>query len=112
MIANLPPPTSVKSVRSFLEHAGFYQRFIKDFSKISRLFCNLLAKDASFDFDAACHETFNKLKDLLTSASIITAPDWTLPFELMCDASDYVVVLSLVRDETSFLMLYIMPAAI
>ncbi|XP_070675770.1 uncharacterized protein [Malus domestica] len=91
VIAKLPPPTSVKNVRSFLGHVGFYRRFIKDFSKISRPLCNLLAKDACFDFNADCHDAFNKLKDLLTSAPIITAPDWTLPFELMCDASDYVV---------------------
>ncbi|CAN6704265.1 unnamed protein product [Malus baccata var. baccata] len=56
-----------------------------------RPLCNLLAKDACFDFNAHCHDAFNKLKDLLTSAPIITAPDWTLPFELMCDASDYAV---------------------
>nr|XP_028956459.1 uncharacterized protein LOC103430964 [Malus domestica] len=91
VIAKLPPPTSVKNVRSFLGHAGFYRRFIKDFSKISRTLCNLLAKDTCFDFNADCHDAFNKLKDLLTSAPIITAPDWTLPFELMCNASDYAV---------------------
>ncbi|CAN6712883.1 unnamed protein product [Malus baccata var. baccata] len=89
MIAKLPPSTSVKNVRSFLGHAGFYRRFIKDFSKISRPLCNLLAKDACFDFNADCHDAFNKLKDLFISAPIITAPDWTLPFELMCDVSDY-----------------------
>ncbi|CAL8084600.1 unnamed protein product [Prunus armeniaca] len=91
VIAKLPPPTAVKSVRSFLGHAGFYRRFIKDFSKISRPLCNLLAKDAPFVFDDACLEAFNKLKTLLTTAPIIAAPNWSLPFELMCDASDYAV---------------------
>ena len=88
-------------MRSFLGHAGFYRRFIKDFSKISIPFCNLLAKYVTFDFVAACHEAFNKLKDLLTSAPIITASDWTLPFELMCDVSDYTVgdVLGQQRDK-------------
>jgi hypothetical protein len=47
-IENLPPPTSVKQIRSFLGHAGFYRCFIKDFSKISRPLCNLLAKDTPF----------------------------------------------------------------
>ena len=51
LISNLPPPRSVKEIRSFLGHAGFYRRFIKDFSKISRPLCNLLAKDAPFVFD-------------------------------------------------------------
>ncbi|XP_021832270.1 uncharacterized protein LOC110772166 [Prunus avium] len=91
VIAKLPPPTTVKSVRSFLGHAGFYRRFIKDFSKISRPLCTLLAKDAPFVFDDACLEAFNKLKTLLTTAPIIAAPNWSLPFELMCDASDYAV---------------------
>ncbi|KAM1940761.1 hypothetical protein ACFX13_028427 [Malus domestica] len=90
-IEKLPPPTTVKSVRSFLGHAGFYRRFIKDFSKISRPLCNLLAKDAPFVFDEACLEAFKKLKTLLTTAPIIAAPNWSLPFELMCDASDYAV---------------------
>ncbi|CAN6720271.1 unnamed protein product [Malus baccata var. baccata] len=52
-IEKLPPPTTVKSVRSFLGHAWFYRRFIKDFSKISRPLCNLLAKDAPFVFNEA-----------------------------------------------------------
>ncbi|CAN6557661.1 unnamed protein product [Malus baccata var. baccata] len=90
-IEKLPPPTTVKSVRSFLGHARFYRRFIKDFSKISRPLCNLLAKDAPFVFDEACLEAFKKLKTLLTTAPIIAAPNWSLPFELMCDASDYAV---------------------
>nr|XP_028961481.1 LOW QUALITY PROTEIN: uncharacterized protein LOC103409283 [Malus domestica] len=90
-IEKLPPPTTVKSVRSFLGHAGFYRRFIKDFSNISRPLCNLLAKDAPFVFDEACVEAFKKLKTLLTTAPIVAAPNWSLPFELMCDASDYAV---------------------
>jgi hypothetical protein len=61
LIENLPPPTLVKQIRSFLGHAGFYRRFIKDFSKVSRPLCSLLAKDASFNFDEACHEAFQKL---------------------------------------------------
>ncbi|CAN6554974.1 unnamed protein product [Malus baccata var. baccata] len=91
VIAKLPFSTTVKSIRSFLRHAGFYRRLIKDFSKISRPLCNLLAKDAQFAFDDSCLEAFNKLKTLLTSAPIIAAPDWNLPFELMCDASNYAV---------------------
>ena len=52
---------------SFLGHNGFYRRFIKDFSKIPRPLCNLLAKDVAFVFDEACLEAFEKLKVLLTS---------------------------------------------
>ena len=51
VIKTLLPPTTVNGIRSFLGHAGFYRRFIRDFSKISRPFCKLLEKDANFDFD-------------------------------------------------------------
>ena len=61
LIKNIPPPTSVKQICSFLGHAGFYRCFIKDFSKISRPLCSLLAKDTMFHFDEACLEAFQKL---------------------------------------------------
>ncbi|KAM1728953.1 hypothetical protein ACFX12_019408 [Malus domestica] len=89
LVRYLPSPTSVREVRSFLGHAGFYRRFIKDFSKIAQPLCRLLQKDVSFEFNEACEKAFNHLKDLLTTAPIITPPDWSIPFELMCDASDY-----------------------
>ena len=90
-ISRLPPPTNVKSVRSFLGHAGFYRRFIKDFSKITRPMTRLLEKDVEFAFDAECVRAFEFLKERLVSAPILVAPDWTVPFELMCDASDFAV---------------------
>ncbi|KAJ0667548.1 putative nucleotidyltransferase, Ribonuclease H [Helianthus annuus] len=90
-ISRLPPPTSVKSVRSFLGHAGFYRRFIKDFSKITRPMTRLLEKDVPFVFDEECIKAFDFLKEKLVSAPILVSPNWSLPFELMCDASDYAV---------------------
>ncbi|CAN6687791.1 unnamed protein product [Malus baccata var. baccata] len=88
LVRHLPSPTSVREVRSFLGHAGLYRRFIKDFSKIAQPLCRLLQKEVAFEFDDACSTTFKQLKEALTSAPIITPPDWSLPFELMCDASD------------------------
>ncbi|XP_070009363.1 uncharacterized protein LOC142162274 [Nicotiana tabacum] len=88
-VEKLPPLILVKGVRSFLGHAGFYRRFIKDFSKIANPLCWLLEKDVTFNFDDACLMEFEKLKKKLVSALIIMAPDWSLPFELMCDASDH-----------------------
>ncbi|GJT25673.1 reverse transcriptase domain-containing protein [Tanacetum coccineum] len=91
VIAKLPYPTNVKGVRSFLGHAGFYRRFIKDFSMISKPMTQLLMKDARFDFFEDCKKAFNKLKERLTTAPIIISLDWSMPFELMCDASDFAV---------------------
>ena len=89
LISNLPPPKTVREVRTFLRHAGFYRRFIKDFHKISRPLCNLLTKDVPFVFYDSCHVAFEKLKQLLISSPIIQPLNWSLPFEFMCDASDY-----------------------
>ncbi|XP_019253798.1 PREDICTED: uncharacterized protein LOC109232481 [Nicotiana attenuata] len=91
VISRLPPPTSVKGVRSFLGHAGFYRRFIKDFSKVVNPLCKLLEKDDKFVFDEKCMEAFGLLTHKLTTTPIITAPNWSLPFEIMCDASDVAV---------------------
>ncbi|KAL4283698.1 hypothetical protein GQ457_16G022380 [Hibiscus cannabinus] len=91
VISKLPLPTKVKGIRSFLGHAGFYQRFIEDFSKITKPLCSLLEQGRQFKFNEDCTKAFNLLKQKLASAPIVEPPDWTLPFELMCDASDYAV---------------------
>jgi len=91
VIDMLPPLVNVKGVRSFLGHVGFYRQFIKDFSKIVKPLSNFLNKDAVFLFDEECLKAFNTLKTNLVSVSVITAPGWGQEFELMCDASDYVV---------------------
>ena len=90
-IEKLPPPCSVKGIRSFLGHAGFYRRFIKDFSQIAKPLSNLLVQGIPFEFDSQCLKAFTVLKDKLISALIVVAPDWSFPFELMCDASDYAI---------------------
>jgi hypothetical protein len=90
-VEKLPPPTDVKSLRSFLGHVGFYRRFIKDFSKITKPLLRLLQKDVAFDFDEKFLAAFRTLKSALESAPIIQPPDWSQPFKIMCGASDYVV---------------------
>ena len=91
VIGKLPPLVNVKGVRSFLGHAGFYKRVIKNFSKISKPLSSFLNKDDVFLFDEECLKAFNTLKTSLVFALVITTPDWSQEFELMCDASDYVV---------------------
>ena len=89
-IEKMPCPKDIKGIRRFLGHVGFYRRFIKDFSKISRPLTNILHKDIPFVFDD-CLEAFEILKKALISAPVVQPPDWNLPFEIMCDASDYAV---------------------
>ncbi|GKD23149.1 reverse transcriptase domain-containing protein [Tanacetum coccineum] len=91
VIAKLPHPTTVKGVRSFLGHVGFYRRFIQDFSKISRPITHLLEKDTPFVFSQDCINAFETLKKKLTEALVLVVPDWNLPFELICDASDFAI---------------------
>ena len=74
-IEKLPPPKNVKGIRSFLVHAGFYRRFIKNFSKLSKHLCNLLEKNSAFDFDDVCLQAFNAIKEKLILAPIMTVPD-------------------------------------
>ena len=70
------PPTTVKGIRSFLGHAGFYRRFIKDFSKISKPLYRLLEKDTKFNFDESCRSAFEEIKSKLVSAPIMLTLEW------------------------------------
>ena len=89
VIDKLLPPTSVKSIRSFLGHARFYRRFINDFSNIAKPLCMLLEHDIHFNFDEDCFKAFNELKKALVTTQVVITPDWSLLFELMSDASDH-----------------------
>ena len=91
MINSLPHPANVREVRSFLGHAKFYRRFIKDFSKITKPLCKLLQKDVLFEYNKECKIAFDSLKEKLVSAPIIQPPNWNCPFEIMCDASNRAV---------------------
>ncbi|KAI3669590.1 hypothetical protein L6452_40855 [Arctium lappa] len=106
-IEKLPEPTTVKGIRSFLGHARFYRRFIKDFSKISKPLCILLQHDHKFEFTEECRNAFQILKKALVTAVVVVAPDWEKPFEIMCDASDWAVGVVLgQRKENVFHSIY------
>ena len=80
VIDTLVPLITVKRVKSFLGHAGFYRRFIKDFSKIARPLCRLLEKDTKFDFYDACKFAFEEIKAKLVIALVMATPDWNKIF--------------------------------
>ena len=91
VIQNLPLPSTVRDLMSFLGHVGFYRRFIQDFAKVSKLLTTLLCKDKYFIIDEEGKRTFTMLKQALIETLILQSPNWDLLFEIMCDASDYVV---------------------
>jgi hypothetical protein len=108
VIEQLPPPTNVKGIHSFLGHVGFYRRFIQNFSQIARPLMHLLAKDAPFIFMEECLQSFHTLKKAHISAPVIQAPNWHLPFEIMCDVSYYAVgaVLGQSKDKKYYAISY------
>ena len=89
IIKTLLLATTVKGIRRFLGHAGFYRRFIRDSKKISRPLCRLLEKDAKFDFDESCRSAFEEIKSRLVTTPIMETINWNKEFEILCDAGDY-----------------------
>ena len=89
IIKTLLPLTTIKGIRIFLGHAGFYRKFIRDFSKIARPLCRLLEKDVKFNIHESCQYSFEEIISRLVEAPIMAKPDWNKEFEIMCNASDY-----------------------
>ncbi|KAL1568807.1 hypothetical protein AAHA92_00369 [Salvia divinorum] len=112
VIAKLSHPTNQKEIRDFLGHAGFYRRFITDFAKIAQPLTRLLQNEVEFDFNDACKEAFQLLKERLITALIIRSPDWNYAFEVMCDASDLAVgaVLGQQIDGKSYVIFHVLKA--
>jgi hypothetical protein len=81
------PPTTMHQVRSFLGLAGYYRRFIPDFSKLVKPITSLLKNDTKLNWSSRCNEAFEQLKVLLTTALVLAQPDIKKPFDVYCDAS-------------------------
>jgi hypothetical protein len=80
-------PTSVRDIRNFLGLAGYYQRFIEGFSKVSKPMTELLENDKKFEWTPACEASFQELKKRLMTAPILVMPDKEKSFSIYCDAS-------------------------
>jgi hypothetical protein len=81
------PPTSIHQIRSFLGLAGYYRRFIPDFSRIAKPMTELLKKGVKFSWDKKCEDAFHTLRNHLTTAPVLAQPDVSKPFDIYCDAS-------------------------
>jgi hypothetical protein len=86
-VMNWKPPTTVRQIRSFLGLAGYYQRFIPDFSRIAKPITELLKKEAKFVWSQKCEDAFHALRQHLTTAPVLAQPDSSKPFDVYCDAS-------------------------
>jgi hypothetical protein len=84
---NWMPPTTASEIWSFLGLAGYYHRFIKDFSKIAKPMMKLLEKNKAFEWTTECQASFEELRKCLTSAPVLVLPDLTKKFDIYCDAS-------------------------
>ena len=91
VIQDLAFPKSIRELRSFQGHVGFYRRFIQDFPKVSKPLTSLLCKEKDFIIEEEGKHTFMQLKQSLVEAPILQSPNWDLPFEIMCDSSDFAV---------------------
>ena len=91
VIQDLALPKSIRELRSFRGHVGFYRRFIQDFTKFSKPLTSLLCKEKDFIIEEEVKHAFMQLKQALVEAPILQSPNWDLPFEIMCDASDFAV---------------------
>jgi hypothetical protein len=92
------PPTTIHLVRSFLGMAGYYRRFIPDFSKISKPITELLKNDVKFNWTPECNEAFEKLKKLLTTAPVLAQLDIEKSFDVYCDASGMGIICVLMQE--------------
>jgi hypothetical protein len=91
-------PATVHEVRSFLRLAGYYRRFIPDFSKIAKPMTSLLQKDHKFVWTKECEAAFHTLRELLTTAPVLAQPNIEKPFDVFCDASKNGLGCVLIQD--------------
>jgi hypothetical protein len=91
-------PRLITQICSFLGLAGYYRRFIPNFSKIAKPMTKLLEKDAKFKWSPQCEEAFLTFKKLLTTAPVLAQPDIERPFDVYCDASDMGIGSVLMQD--------------
>lgn len=90
-VQKFPVPKNVKEIKSFLGLSGYYRKFIQSYGQIAKPLTSLLKKDVPFEWNDLCQEAFETLKSCLTKAPILQYPDFSQPFNLTCDASNYAI---------------------
>jgi hypothetical protein len=88
IITQIRIPSSQKEVHNFLGHAGYYRRFIPNFTSLATPLFKLLSKEAEIKWDDECQISFEILKQKLSTTPVLNGPNWSLPFHICTDASD------------------------
>jgi hypothetical protein len=109
VIVRLPPPKTQKEVRIFLGHAGYYRRFIENFTNILAPMFGFLIKDVDFLWTEQCQAAFETLKAKLSVAPVLRGGNWALPFHISIDASDTAIggVLGQKEDQQSYAIYFV-----
>src|SRR5258708_17415837 len=97
-VTSWPIPKNIYELRSFLGLAGYYRRFVKDFSMIASPLTSLLHKDTKYEWTAQQDDAFNELKQAVSTAPILIIPDPHLPYTVVADASGYAIGAALCQD--------------
>ena len=88
-IIDLPTPSNKREVRKFIGMAGYYRKFVKNFSDLVLPLTDLLGKGKKFQWSVECEEACHKIKSILTKHPLLRSPDFAKPFSLAIDASDF-----------------------
>lgn len=108
-LVQIPAPKSVSEVRRIIGMASWYRRFVPNFSSVISPLTALTRKNAKFTWDSTCEEAFNSIKEHLIKAPVLTCPDFSLPFIVQTDASDFGLgaVLSQMRNDEEHVICYL-----
>ncbi|GFX72151.1 retrovirus-related Pol polyprotein from transposon 17.6 [Trichonephila clavipes] len=97
----IPPPKNVKQLQSFLQTCSWYRKFIANFSEIARPLSNPTKKKASWKWSEEEKKAFQTLKQCLVSPPILKQADFSKPFLIRTDASNYVLGAVLLQGEVA-----------
>ena len=98
IIVNLPPPTSVKQLRTMFGHTGYYRKFIKGYAQITAPMEKLMRRDAKYEWTEECQKSLDILEEKMVTAPILVFPDWKKPFHVHVDASS--IALGIILAQT------------